>query len=186
MQGIPTGGLLLKGQNDMANDDVTQIIVHGRSIGIIGLKRILEETVDAFSGKSLGEVETELLRRLSKRNYIPKKAQEAYRTAFVREYKKLLGLSYDEETPKGLIIKILGQGCTQCDGLEKSVIETMALLNLVGDVEHVREVKEIGKYGVMGVPALIINGKVKAVGHVPPKSKIEQWLLEAHGKPTRP
>jgi protein-disulfide isomerase len=52
----------------------------------------------------------------------------------------------------------------------------MAELNLAGDIEHIRDVKEIGKYGVMGTPALIINGKVKSVGKVPPKSKLMEWL----------
>jgi hypothetical protein len=31
----------------------------------------------------------------------------------------------------------------------------------------------------MGTPGLIINGKVKAVGSVPPKNKLKEWLLEA-------
>jgi len=43
-------------------------------------------------------------------------------------------------------------------------------------IEHVTEIKEIGKYGVMGIPALIINGKVKSVGKVPPKSNLNDWL----------
>ncbi|MCP4665329.1 MAG: thioredoxin family protein [Deltaproteobacteria bacterium] len=76
-------------------------------------------------------------------------------------------------------IKVLGPGCVQCDGLERSVMEAMAELDLAGDLEHVRDVKEIGTYGVMGTPALIINGTVKAVGRVPPKERIKRWLEEA-------
>jgi len=34
----------------------------------------------------------------------------------------------------------------------------------------------------MGMPALIINGKVKSVGRVPPKNKLIEWLKEAHEK----
>ena len=43
-------------------------------------------------------------------------------------------------------------------------------------IEHVTAIKEIGKYGMMGIPALIINGKVKSVGKVPSKSKLIDWL----------
>ena len=43
-------------------------------------------------------------------------------------------------------------------------------------IEHVTDIKEIGKYGVMVIPALIINGKVKSVGKVPSKSKLIDWL----------
>ena len=45
-------------------------------------------------------------------------------------------------------------------------------------IEHVTDIKKIGKYGVMGTPALIINGKVKSVGKVPSKSKPIDWLKE--------
>jgi protein-disulfide isomerase len=45
-------------------------------------------------------------------------------------------------------------------------------------VEHVRNIKEIGQYGIMGTPALIINGTLMAVGTVPPKARIKEWLSE--------
>ncbi|MBC8176345.1 MAG: thioredoxin family protein [Deltaproteobacteria bacterium] len=78
-------------------------------------------------------------------------------------------------------IKVLGQGCVQCDKLERDLMEVMAEIDLAADLEHVREIKEIGKYGVMGMPALIINGKVMSVGRVPPKTKLKEWLEEAQG-----
>jgi protein-disulfide isomerase len=43
-------------------------------------------------------------------------------------------------------------------------------------IEHVTDIKKTGKYGMMGIPALIINGKVKSVGKVPSKSKLIDWL----------
>ena len=45
-------------------------------------------------------------------------------------------------------------------------------------MRHVTDNKEIGKYGVMGTPALIINGEVKSAGRVPLKAKIKEWLSE--------
>lgn len=50
------------------------------------------------------------------------------------------------------------------------------------DIEHVTDLKEIGSYGVMGSPALIINGKVMAVGNMPPKSQLKELLLNAADK----
>ena len=46
------------------------------------------------------------------------------------------------------------------------------------DIEHIRDIKEIGKYGVMGTPALVINEKIKSVGTIPPRYKIIEWLNE--------
>ncbi|MBW2093353.1 MAG: thioredoxin family protein [Deltaproteobacteria bacterium] len=78
-------------------------------------------------------------------------------------------------------IKVLGPGCAQCDRLEKELIEVMAETNVIADVEHIRDIKEIGKYGIMGTPALLINGDVKSVGKVPPKTKLIEWLNQAKG-----
>ena len=58
-------------------------------------------------------------------------------------------------------------------------MSTMAELNIAADLEHVRDPLEIGNFGAMDMPALIINGEVKASGSVPPKSKLKEWLLEA-------
>ena len=49
-------------------------------------------------------------------------------------------------------------------------------MNIAADLEHVRDLKEIGQYGVMGMPALLINGRIVSVGKVPPKNKIREWL----------
>jgi hypothetical protein len=39
--------------------------------------------------------------------------------------------------------------------------------------------KEIGRYGVFGTPALIINGKVKPVGRVPSRADLRKRLNNA-------
>ncbi|MBI5578395.1 MAG: thioredoxin family protein [Deltaproteobacteria bacterium] len=76
-------------------------------------------------------------------------------------------------------IKVLGPGCPSCDKLEQDLMAVMAELNLPGDLEHVRDVKEIACYGVMGNPALVIKGKVVAAGRVPSKSQLKEWLRAA-------
>ena len=61
-------------------------------------------------------------------------------------------------------------------------MEAVSELDLPAGIDHVRDIREIGKYGVMGSPALIINGEVKAVGRVPMRSEIRKWLKEAQKK----
>jgi len=162
----------------MSHDDVTKIKVDKQSVGIIGLNRVMEEMAAGYGEKPEEEVRLELVKRLSKRNYIPDRARENYGKAFLREFNKFLGKPYEEEDSAGLEIKVLGAGCVQCDRLEREIVEVTAEMNLTADIEHVRDLKEIGKYGVMGTPGLVINGKVKAVGQVPPKHKIVEWLKE--------
>jgi hypothetical protein len=162
----------------MSQEDITQIKVDGQAVGIMGLKDIVEAMAEDYAERTDEEVGAELLKRLSRKNYIPGSVKENYAKAFLREFKKSLGKPYEQEISKGVVIKVLGQGCVQCDKLERDLMEVMAEINLPADLEHVREIKEIGKYGVMGMPALIINGKVMSVGTVPPKTKLKEWLGE--------
>ena len=166
----------------MSQTDVLQINVDGQVVGIMGLKSIMEEMAQDFAEKPDEETQAELLNRLSKKNYIPDRVKESYGKAFLREFKKFVGLSYEEEASGGLEIKILGPGCPNCDRMEQELMKVMADLGLAANLEHVRDIKEIGKYGVMGTPALIINGKVKSVGSVPARNKIVQWLKEAESQ----
>jgi len=163
----------------MSNDDIVKIKVDRQRIGIRGLRQVMGDMAGEYGEKPDEEVRAELLRRLSKKNYIPDPVKENYSNAFLREFKKFLGKPYDEIPSRELEIKVLGPGCARCDRLEREVMEIMSEMNIAGDLEHVRDIKEIGSYGVMGTPALIINGKVLAVGSVPPRNKIKKWLLEA-------
>jgi small redox-active disulfide protein 2 len=163
----------------MAHDEITQIKVGGSPIGIIGLKTVLEDMAEEFEDSPDSEVREALLNRLGKGNYIPEKVREKYGKAFLREFKKSLGKPFEEEAPEGLEIKVLGPGCVQCDRLEQELMQVMAEAGIMADIEHVRDIKDIGRYGVMGTPALIINGQVKSVGKVPTRSQLKAWLTEA-------
>ena len=166
----------------MTQNEIAQIKVGNALIGIVGLKAVFADVTEKFGDRPDQEIAEELLNRLGRRNYIPEKANQDYGKAFLREFKKYIGKPFEEEIPEGLEIKVLGPGCAQCDRLEKELFEAMAETDIVGDVEHVREIKAIGQYGVMGTPALIINGEVKCVGKVPPRNTLKKWLMEGQNK----
>jgi Thioredoxin domain len=163
----------------MASNTVTQIMVAGQKTGIIGLEEVLEEVVLEMSGRPDNEIKGALLKRFSKKNYIPDKIKQKYAEAFYREYKKYMGEQTDEPESTGLVVQVLGPGCPNCERLGREVMELMVEMNLAADFEHVRDPLEIGRFGVMGMPALVINGQVKAVGNVPSKAKIRNWFEEA-------
>ena len=79
-------------------------------------------------------------------------------------------------------IRVLSMGCVNCRKLGDEVIAALAELNLAADFDHVHDIREIGKFGVMGTPALVINGQVKCVDRVPPRKQIIDWLKDAQGK----
>jgi len=166
----------------MTDADVSQIKVGKFTAGIIGLKPVLEDMAEEWAEKPDAQVAAELVERLSVKNYIPESAKVSYGMAFLREFKKFTGKPYQEESPEQLEIKILGPGCANCDRLERELIEVVSELDLPAGIDHIRDIREIGQYGVMGSPALIINGEVKAVGRVPMRSEIRKWLKEAKNK----
>jgi small redox-active disulfide protein 2 len=162
----------------MSQGDVIQIRVGNSPVGIMGLKAVMEDMAEEYGDRPDREMVEELLNRLCKKNYIPEKVKENYGKAFLREFKKFLDKPFEDETPEGIQIKVLGPGCVQCDRLEQELMQVMAETGIMAEVEHVRDIKEIGRYGVMGTPGLIINGRVKSVGKVPPKNKLTEWLKE--------
>ena len=166
----------------MTDVDVSQIKVGKFTAGIIGLKSVLKDMAGEWAEKPDAQVAAELVERLSLKNYISESAKVSYGMAFLREFKKSIGKPFEDEPLGELEIKILGPGCANCDRLEREVMEAVSELDLPAGIDHVRDIREIGKYGVMGSPALIINGKVKTVGRVPMKSEIRKWLIDSQKK----
>ena len=73
-------------------------------------------------------------------------------------------------------IKVLGPGCPRCKQTEKVVKEAVAEAGVAADVEKITDMMKIAGYGVMGTPAVVIDGQVKSVGKVPSKADVKAWL----------
>jgi hypothetical protein len=158
----------------MPDEDLTQIALGQFRVGIAGLKAAIE-ALKSWRGRPDEEIAQGLMARLKPLNYIPPAAEDEYRQAFLREFKKALGEDVKEER-RGLSIKILGPGCPVCDRLEQDTMAVLAELALPAEVEHIRDVPEIAALGIMGTPALLINGEVKASGAAPTKAMLKKWL----------
>jgi small redox-active disulfide protein 2 len=163
----------------MDQDDFQKIVVGEHQVGVIGLKSALAQLADTHADKADGEVGNELIERLSKTNYISSSSREAYGKAFVREFRKFLGQPCSDEFPKAALrVEVFGPGCYQCSTLEQTVIRLLNELQLPASFEHVSDLQEIARYGIMRLPALLINGKVMSMGTVPSSKKIREWLID--------
>jgi len=161
----------------MPDEDITQISLGKFRVGITGLKAAIEE-LQSWQGRPDAEIAQALLAKLKPRNYIPASAQEEYKQAFLKKFKRALGEKVIEERT-GLSIKILGPGCPSCERLEQTVMEVLVELGLPAEMEHVRDMKEITGLVVFGTPALLINDEVKAVGTLPTLEALNKWLQES-------
>lgn len=75
-------------------------------------------------------------------------------------------------------IKILGSGCPKCQRLEQLTREVAAERGVEVQMEHVRDIAKMMEYPILGTPALVIEGEVKAAGRIPSKQEIGQWLVK--------
>jgi small redox-active disulfide protein 2 len=166
----------------MTEVDIMQITISGRRIGISGLKRVMETMAQDLAllpdEGNCEEIGAEMINRLSGDNYIPRQVRDLYAVALVREFKRYLGQPVPEEPLEGLRIVILGPGCARCSQMEADVREVMAEMELAGELSHMDDLREIARYGVLGVPVLVINDRVVCAGQVPHRSQIKTWLTE--------
>ncbi|MCU0600414.1 MAG: thioredoxin family protein [Desulfobacterales bacterium] len=158
--------------------NVKQIRIGKHDFGIIGLTEAIEAMTGDYKDAGDEAIAEALVQKLSKDNYIPSNVRDNYKQAFLREYKKHLNLpmTESEEDAEDLVVTVVGPGCTYCDNLGLTVMSALSELNMAARVEHVRDPKEIGRMGIMGTPAILINKDVKWVGSVPTKTQIMEWL----------
>jgi hypothetical protein len=162
------------GEKSPFNADIIQVSLGRFSVGVTSLKEAIEET-RALQGLSEEEIAQTLADKIKAHNYIPASAEEAYKKALLREFKKTLGEQV-EEASGGVAIRFLSANCP-CSGDFLEVIFTvLSELGLPADVRHLTEAGEIAAYRVSGTPALIINGEVKAVGRMPSREVLKEWL----------
>lgn len=73
-------------------------------------------------------------------------------------------------------IEILGTGCAKCNQLEQATRQAAEKLGLIYELDHIREIKEISRRGVIFTPALVVDGKVLAAGRVPSAEELARLL----------
>ncbi len=73
-------------------------------------------------------------------------------------------------------LQVLGMGCPKCEELTQRAEEAARALGLEYGMEKVSDLKEIMTFGVMLTPALVVDGKVKVAGRVPPVEEIKKLL----------
>ncbi|MFH1105060.1 MAG: thioredoxin family protein [Actinomycetota bacterium] len=73
-------------------------------------------------------------------------------------------------------LKVLGIGCANCQTLEKRAREALLQLGVAADVTKVTDFDDIAAYGVMRLPALVVDDKVILAGRVPKTEELVSLL----------
>ena len=73
-------------------------------------------------------------------------------------------------------IKVLGTGCGKCKTLYKAVEEAVKELGGTAELSKIEDILEIIKYNVMGLPALVVDGKLVSQGETLSVEQIKQLI----------
>lgn len=73
-------------------------------------------------------------------------------------------------------IQVAGPGCGRCQATEKVVREVLQQLNLPANIEHVYDIREYSKLGVILSPTVLIDGKIVFAGRVPTADELKKIL----------
>ena len=161
----------------MEEKDYRLILIGNTQVGLMGLKGIFEELKNQ-KGKPESDLKQMLVEKAGKKNYIPNSVRGEYEKALLREFKKFWGEKVEEERSGFLEIAILGPGCYSCNKLEQDVMAVLSETGIQAALNHISDPKLMAQYGIVITPALVVNGKVKSKGTIPPKSMIKKWLEE--------
>lgn len=73
-------------------------------------------------------------------------------------------------------IKVLGAGCKSCHEQYENAKEAVKAMGLSVEVEYITDMQKVMEYGVMSMPALVVNEKVVSMGKVLKAADVEKLL----------
>ncbi|MDD6101500.1 MAG: thioredoxin family protein [Clostridiales bacterium] len=73
-------------------------------------------------------------------------------------------------------IKVLGGGCRKCETLLANTKEAVKNTGVEAEVEYITDFAVIAGYGIMSMPAIIVDEKIVSMGKVLNSSEIEKLL----------
>ena len=73
-------------------------------------------------------------------------------------------------------VRVLGAGCKACHTQYENAKAAVQALGLQVEVEYITDMEKVMTYGVMSMPAIVINGQVAASGRVLKSAEVEKLL----------
>ena len=73
-------------------------------------------------------------------------------------------------------IKVLGAGCKSCHEQYENAKAAVKAMGLDLEVEYITDMEKVMAYGVMSMPAIVVNEKVVSMGKVLKAADVEKLL----------
>ena len=78
----------------------------------------------------------------------------------------------------GSSIKVLGAGCKSCHEQYENAMAAVKAMGLSMEVEYITDMEKVMGYGVMSMPAIVVNEQVVSMGKVLKSADVEKLLHE--------
>lgn len=151
-----------------------------QAVGLIGIEAAVSELkrISRNDGLTPEDAARALMKRIEHKNYIPPNARTAYLKALAHLWKEETDAVVGPGEGLYRSLRILGPDCIGCNRLEEIVRSVLDEKGIAADIDHVRDLDEIWRYGVITTPALVIGNKVLCSGRVPTRAQVEIWIQE--------
>lgn len=73
-------------------------------------------------------------------------------------------------------ITVYGTGCKSCKALHESVLKVVKDNAIAAEVVYENDLRTIIGKGIMQLPALEVDGKIKLAGRVPKEKELAEYL----------
>ena len=73
-------------------------------------------------------------------------------------------------------VKVLGAGCKSCHAQYENVKAAVQALGLSVEVEYITDMEKVMEYGVMSMPAIVVNDQIVSMGKVLKAADVEKLL----------
>ena len=73
-------------------------------------------------------------------------------------------------------IKVLGAGCKTCHEQYENAKAAVAALGLSMEVEYITDMEKVMEYGVISMPAIVVNDQVVSMGKLLKAADVEKLL----------
>ena len=75
-------------------------------------------------------------------------------------------------------IKVLGAGCKSCHEQYENTKAAVSAMGLNVEVAYITDMEKVMEYGVMSMPAIVVNDKVVSMGKVLKAADVEKLLCK--------
>ena len=73
---------------------------------------------------------------------------------------------------------VVGSGCASCKRLFELVKDAVSQLGVQADVLYVTDIEEIMATGIIQLPGLVVDAKIKTTGRVPSLKELKQMIQD--------